>query len=421
MVIVKKSEKLNNDKVTVNLSFLPWLCLFLFLITQFALGGHTIYSHLSYVAFCGLTFVMILYNKNLKLYYSHYFTTFVLFMIYNFTLAGLGRAVYPDVVWSKLMYMLINLIIYIALYNFIIESNNRELLFKLTIFAAVVSLGFIMLNVEDIWTGRLGHTMTAEEPSFFVNGIPIYLSGNGISTFTGIGALFSLYFVGVNKKRLYIIPYLFLGFGTLLSGSRKGLLLLGLFTIYAIFMYFEGANISKLVKIVIALAILYVLIMRVPVFYSLIGKRTEALISTLMGMESEESSMDNRLYLASLAKNYISERPFFGWGLGNFSRMANSKYSVDNNYLDIVVSCGFGGLLIYYSYILVAIKSYFKVSSEKRALSTNTMLFALFCFLILDTGSVMYSTRTQLIWVVVFFAFVAVDLKNSVCTKDLKG
>lgn len=418
MVIEKKINNLNNGKVMVNLSFLPWVSLFFFLLTQFALNGHIIYSHLAYSAFIALVMVMIFHNKNLKVYYTHYFTTFIVFMIYNFVLAVVGRAVYPNVVWSQLTYMFVNLVIYFALYNFIIESNNKELLFKLTIWAAVLSLAFIMVSVEDIWTGRLGHTMTAEEPSFFVNGIPVYLSGNGISTFTGVGALFSLYFAGVGKNKWYFIPYLFLAFGTLLSGSRKGLLLLGLFTVYAIFMYFKGANLSKLFKIAVALIVLYLLITKIPAFYNLIGKRTEALVATFLGMDTEEASMDNRMYLAGLAKNYIAERPFFGWGLFNFARLANSKYSVDNNYLDIVVSCGFGGLFIYYSYLFVAFKSYFLVPLKERTITTKTMLFALFCFLILDSGSVIYATRTQLIWVVVFFAFATIDLKNYLVQKD---
>lgn len=420
MVADNGNNKFDNSKKMLNLSFIPWASLFFFLVTQFTFNGHIIYSHIAYSSFVLMAMIVVFYRKGLRVCYSHYFTTFVLFMLFSFVLMVFGRAMYPDAVWEKLKYMSVNLVIYFALYNFIIESDNRELLFKLTILAAVIALAYIMLSVEDIWTGRLGHTMSAENPSFFVNGIPVYLTGNSISTFTGIGALFSLYFVGIYKKRLYILPYLFLAFGTLLSGSRKGLLILGLFTVYALFVYFKGANISKLFKIVIALAVLYVLIMKVPAFYELIGKRTEALIATFLGMEAEESSMDYRMYLAGLAKDLIAQKPFFGWGLFNFPSIINSRFSVDNNYLDILVSCGVFGLIIYYSYVLVALKMFFSLSSNKRTVLTRTMFFVLLCFLILDAGSVMYAVRTQLIWVVVFFAFATIDLRKEFYANSLK-
>lgn len=412
MVLKLKKIKLNN-KYSIT-----WLFLFLFLCMQFALNGHTIFSHITYILFVGMVFVTLIFKKFLKIYYTQYFNLYILFMLYNFILVAFGLTDYGNTAISRLIYMFVNLIFYIALYNFIIESSNRELLFKITVYASVLSLIFIMVNVEDIWTGRLGHTMTSEEPSFYVYGIPLYLSGNSISTFTDIGALFSLYLAGIHKKRIYFITYIFLAFGTLLSGSRKGLLLLVLFTVFAVYMYFKGANWSKTIKFIILMIIIGFIIMRIPVFYNLIGKRTEALIGAFFGMDVEEASMDNRMYLASLAREYIYQKPILGWGLGSFSVMANSKYSVDNNYLDILVSCGVIGLFIYYSYVVVAVKKFFYAVKRKVSIETKTMFYVLLCFLILDLGSVVYNIRNQLMWVVIYFAFVSIDIiknkKNSI-------
>jgi O-antigen ligase len=318
-----------------------------------------------------------------------------------------------DIVMNRLGYMTINLLIYIAIYNFILETKNKETLLKFVVWAAVISLAFIMVSVEDIWTGRLGHTMSADKPSFYVYGIPLYLSGNSISTFTDIGALFSLYFAGVKKKKLYFFTYVFLAFGTLLSGSRKGLLLLGLFTVYSMYSYFKGANLSKFFKIAIAVIVLYYIVMKVPVFYKLIGRRTTLMISSLFGQDVQEGSFDNRMRLAGLARQYIAEKPIFGWGLGNFAYLANSKFSVDNNYLDILVSCGVFAIVIYYYYVVLAIQNYMSLRRRKTiTVLTETMFFVVLCFLILDFGSVTYIIRNQLMWVVVFFAFAALDKKN---------
>lgn len=402
-----------NKKIHLNITFFLWIFLLMFLCTQFALNGHTIFAHATYVLFIGTAGVLILMKHRLKLYYSDYFTTVIVFMAYNFILTAVGGAVYSNIAFSRLVYMAVNLVFYIILYNFIIENENRELLLKLAVWAAVLSLIFIMINVEDIWTGRLGHSMTSDEPSFLVYGIPVYMSGNSISTFTSIGALFSLYFLGIHKKKIYLVAYIYLAFGTMLSGSRKGLLLLVLFTVFAICSFFKGANLSKLVKIVIGMIILYYLAMKVPAFYKLIGKRTELLIAAILGQDVQESSMDSRMYLAKLARSYIYDKPIFGWGLGNFSALAKSKYSVDNNYLDILVSCGIFGIFIYYYYVVIAIKNLIMLRRHKIvSMLTKTMFFVLLCFLILDLGSVTFYTRGQLMWVVVFFAFAALDLKN---------
>lgn len=412
--MIIKTKSFDNAKLKISETLPAWIFLFLFLLTQFAFNGHIKYSHISYAMFILLVGLTVVCRKKLRLYYSHYFTTYIAFMVYSFFLMAIGRASYPDIVLSKLGYMFICLVIYIMLYNFIIYSNNMELLFKITIWAAVIALAFIMMNVEDIWTGRLGHSMDDSGPSFVVNGIPVYLTANAIATFADMGALFSLYFVGIRNKKLYLIPCLFLAFGTMLSGSRKGLLLLLLFVMFAIYFYFKGTNVTKFIKLVIGAFAVYYIVIKVPAFYDVIGKRTELLVTSILGGEAEEASMDSRAYLAGLAKNYIYQKPFFGWGLSNFSQLANSPYSVDNNYLDILVSCGVGGLIIYYYYIVLAIKDFIAIKSEHRTMITKTMLYVVLCFLILDFGSVVYTTRCQLIWVVVYFATVAIDKRNSV-------
>jgi O-antigen ligase len=180
--------------------------------------------------------------------------------------------------------------------------------------------------------------------------------------------------------------------------------------VYAIYTYFKGANLSKAFKIIIALVVLYYLVMKVPAFYKLLGKRTELMIAALFNQDVSESSFDSRMYLAGLAKQYIAKKPIFGWGLRNFSYIAHSNYSVDNNYLDIMVSCGVFALPIYYYYVVLATKDYlFLKRKENISVLTKTMFFVLLCFLILDLGSVVYSIRNQLMWVVVFFAFATID------------
>lgn len=414
-------KRLNFDKLTSNRNCIGWMFLFAFMCTQFALNGHTIFSHIAYSLFVGYVACDYIFKKKTKIYYTNFFTVYVLFMVYAFSLMALGFASSRSIVVERLIYMSVNLVFYIALYNFVIVCNNREILLNITVWAAVLSLIFIMVNLEEIWTGRLGHTMTSDEPSFYVYGIPLYLSGNSISTFTNIGAFFSLYLVGLKKKKIYFLTFLFLSFGTLLSGSRKGLLLLFLFTIFGIYMFFEGNKYAKLAKIIIGIAILYFIVMKVPVFYNIIGKRTDLLISNLLGLDVQEASMDNRMYLARLAKKYIYEHPVFGWGLGNFSYLAKSKYSVDNNYLDIWVSCGVFGLIVYYYYVIIAIKEYKRLKIKKTiSIFTKIMFFMLICFLVLDLGSVVYHIRNQLMWVVVFFAYITMDnlkyKKDKECT-----
>ena len=94
----------------------------------------------------------------------------------------------------------------------------------------------------------------------------------------------------------------------------------------------------------------------------------------------------------------------WGYGLDAFRIIGPWGIVTDNNYLDILVSSGSIGFLIYYSFVVLVIWDYFTLKNKPDLVK---ILFSVFLLiLIMEYGSVTYFERNVgIVYLLVFSIF----------------
>lgn len=177
------------------------------------------------------------------------------------------------------------------------------------------------------------------------------LNPNTISMTTAYAALFCLYLLlsQHSKKIFYIGLLAVFTFVTLISGSKKGLLILimGFFLI----VFFKSKNYKRLLVICLSgLGVfgMYYMIMSIPELYNVIGSRIESMMLYFTQTNFADESTMERFRLIREGFRIFSDNPILGVGLNNFSYFqVNSNYA-HNNYVEILADLGIVGVLTYY-------------------------------------------------------------------------
>lgn len=150
------------------------------------------------------------------------------------------------------------------------------------------------------------------------------------------------YFFFNNEKRHVLLAGLFIFFG-LSSGSKKVvfLLILGLF-----FLILSKYGVRKLFKVIVysfTSVLVGLCLIHLPLF-STILERLESYLSV-----TGNTSDNLRAELIRFGLELFMENPFLGYGLNNYQLFHWSGAYSHNNYIEVLVSLGIVGFVIYYS------------------------------------------------------------------------
>lgn len=211
------------------------------------------------------------------------------------------------------------------------------------VWTTVLFLGYIIVfELPNILSGS---TRIGDSASGNVNSVAISLCYFSIVIFYSI--LFE------NRRRL--IPLLLVTFGfVLLTGSKKGLLgivcVLGLLSICR-----YKWRVYKYAVPVVVLVVVGYLLSHSDYMYNILGRRLDVFYHTLTG-ENTAGSTAQRIGMYEIGWLYFKQAPLFGNGLGYFAQ--NSVYQTysHNNYIELLVSCGLCGFLLYYSFFVLLLK-----------------------------------------------------------------
>lgn len=407
MITIKSNIKIR-EVYKIKYKNLLRISLMMVLITKNVVD-HTIFSDISMFIFSIVSICFMAKTK--KIYFSKYYFVPLIFIIYHFILILLGFAMNSNVSLKMINTLIINICLIIAVYNYIISFNNINDFMKMCVYVSIISLVLIVIFLKgDVFTGRFGHTWR-QSVSYYVMGQAVYLSANAVSNFCSIGFFISSIIYIKEKRKIYILFNLILVIGIFLSGSRKGILLLILYFAYIIWNIY-GKNVFKLIGVsILVFSIIYILIFKVPLFYENIGVRVEDLIESLVTKNLIDASAETRIKLINIAKPAIIKRPVIGYGLGSFKLISNNL-GLDNNYYDLLMSGGIIGFIIYYSYILLAIIKYKKLRYYENIKYAKPLFFIIISFLLLDIGTVTYSTFIFQFWIIAYFAVCNVSNSN---------
>lgn len=219
--------------------------------------------------------------------------------------------------------------------------------------AAIVMLVYVMLNLDlsALEGQRVTDAMETDSTTETWNSNSI---GLVLATAIYCGYLLRVRLNRIYRLLFYLITMVML-YGIMLTGSRKSLIIL-----FIPIFYFSACNLRKhFFKIVIgvggAFIVAYFLIMEVPFFYEIIGKRMEDLFNIITN-KTDGTEDVSRVMLILYGWNWFLEHPFLGVGVNNFRALSNTvalfagkNFYAHNNYIETLVGCGLVGFVLYYS------------------------------------------------------------------------
>ena len=226
-------------------------------------------------------------------------------------------------------------------------------------------------------------------------GIETFGGGNIPFTYILIPASVScLYLIIEDRKNFYYAVLAFLLLISLLTTSRKAILLpLVFFVLYSMFHFRK--SISKAIGFVllggVLLGFVYVAFIRQWNLSTMAVDRLSSMVDYAMEGEGDESLLI-REGLIQRGLDYILERPIWGYGMGTYSDVTGSIVYSHNNYIETLFGGGIVMLVIYYSIYLICI---FRL--WKRADSVSMFLLSVcLVYLLSDYGTISYFVYPQL-------------------------
>lgn len=404
MIIIEANIKTKG----ISYEILLKISLMMLIITKYV-SDHTIFSDIAIFIFSCISICFMIVRK--KVYFSEYYFILICFIAYHLILVLFNISINSTSSLKMISTLIVNFLLLTFIYNYIFHLNNIDLFFKIYVHAALISFVLIVIFLEgDIFSGRLGHSWR-QYVSYYIIGQPVYLSANATSNFCSIGFLISTFLYNKEKRKKYLIFDLIFILGVLLSGSRKGILILCIYSIYMIIHIYRKKALKLISLLIIAPIFIYFIIIKIPLFYENIGLRVQDLIISLTSGNMVDASTETRFNLIDTAKEYISYKPLFGYGLGSFKYLQDSL-GIDNNYYELLMSGGLVGFLIYYSYIVLASIKYMKLVYSHNNEYVKLLYVILMSFLLLDIGTVTYSSFYFQFWIAAYFSICSILKKN---------
>ena len=171
-------------------------------------------------------------------------------------------------------------------------------------------------------------------------------------------------------QKSYWFRLCFYSLAVLLTGSRKGLIMIFLAVMIISFINGRRRLVRNILIGIAAAVIVYLIIMNVEFLYNIVGVRIESLMLYLTEGTVTEGSLNSRLTLIEIAMPYIERKPWTGYGYDCFKTISGTggggKVSSDtfgyyshNNYIELLFGGGIIGLILYYIPMLYLLKTLF--------------------------------------------------------------
>lgn len=239
-----------------------------------------------------------------------------------------------------------------------------EIFIKVCAYASIVICIYIVINEWSLII--TGSSRIGESGSGNVNTVATYLGTMSIPL---------IYKVIFDKKYKYAIPYgLSIGI-MLLTGSKKSLVFI-IMGFSLIFIFKNRLQLHKYILLLIIIVGLFILIFNNEYLYNIIGHRIIDFIGSL-GFRIEGAnysySTEIRLVMYKVGFDAFLSKPLFGGGWFYFSFYSGLGTYSHCNYLEILVTYGIVGFLIYYGIFakeLIELKKLSKVNDYAKLLFT---------------------------------------------------
>ena len=253
---------------------------------------------------------------------------------------------------------------------------------------------------------------------------------NAIAVILTIAAVFSLVIYNKEKKLWYLLFWLLMVIMIFLTGSRTGFIFILLGSVITFYSSYN-INLKTILPVALLIFILlissYYAIMNIELFYNILGRRIEQMVEGAFGEGTTDGSFNTRMNMIKYGWDWFKEKPLFGYGINNYrvlySRIGFEGTYSHNNVIELLVSVGLIGTIIFYLSYLGVLVNVFKIRKEDRVLIL-AIVSIIIGYLIMSFGLVFYSSKH--IAVIISMASVIPilykkSLNRSVSIKNIKG
>ena len=311
-----------------------------------------IVCRLMMVAFFGYTILRMIVEKR-EVPIPFFYVSFFSFVLYGGASILWGNVIDAQIARTMVTSLALNFLMIFSIVEYVYMSESISRVLRVTELG-IFSTAFVvtMLSLPTITQGRLG---TATE-----------MNGNVLAILCVYGFMLTMYLQKngqVNRCSSWL-RMLFYVAVILLSGSRKGFVMIVMGIVFIQFVDGKKSFFKKLLVGIGVATVLYVLIMNVSVLYNIMGVRIESALNALVGEgATTEASLKDRQNLVETGMWYIRKKPWTGYGYDCFKlisgRGANGKVDIGdvgfyshNNYIELLFSGGIVALVLYYIGIL---------------------------------------------------------------------
>ncbi|KNZ42033.1 O-antigen ligase family protein [Acetobacterium bakii] len=398
---------INRQKVLLTL-YTKWV--FAVLVLSQLFFDYTIISQVAIVLMCIMTVLVCITEK--RFCFSVYFIFALLFIIQSYIFSVYGISINSETSLAMTKTLVINFIMALAIYNYVVIYDNLEE--SLDVFAAmsvILTIFIMILSFQSILSVRLGSNV-----GFTVLGKPVSFSPNSIALIAGFAYLIYLYKYNNTKNQTTLVAMFWLILVVLLTGSKKGILLVVLGTPLMNFLLGSDKKFKNIIISLIVVFGLYQIIINVPMFYDIMGQRVESLVGMVMGGETGDASSNSRSSYIELGWDYFLLRPWTGFGLDNFRYLPDAYRTYShNNYIELLFSGGIPALFFFYGFrVYMLIKLFINRNLNK----INGFLFvSLLIMMVMEYAFVSYFDRIFIILFILILSGYELNKKPNISTE----
>ncbi len=341
-----------------------------------------------------------------------YYFLWVLYVLLYFYLSSIW-AIRPILCyWVILDALAPILIMTFSMFMYATNRNKIYHFFAVYYVAAILMLIYVVLklDISAIEGQRVTNAMDTDTETWNSNAI-----GLTLSTAIYCGYLLKSRLNKLYKFSFYLITLAML-YAIMLTGSRKSLIIL-LIPIFCFCAY----NLKKhFLKVIIGSCLVFVvtyfLIIEIPLFYEIIGKRMEDLFNILTN-NTDGTEDVSRIMLIIYGWNWFLENPFWGVGVNNFRALSNTvplfagkNFYAHNNYIETLVGCGLVGFILYYSAHAYLLKYSIRLKTTAAKWVISFILVTLF----VDVAMVSYYDLMTHYFLIICFIVIYQE-KHGIC------
>jgi O-antigen ligase len=259
---------------------------------------------------------------------------------------------------------------------------DRTLLVKVCIYSSLILCSWITIHELDSIMNissetRIGWSAGGANPNY-------------VGLLLGFFSTITLYEFLISKKKSYILILLIQYSFMLMTGSKKVLIfLIGSISLMLLFRGNRYKKIFNLALVILVFIVIYQLVMNVEFLYQIMGVRIERFLHALgiTGYEEDYSTTHRLFYIKEAVRQWESN-PLLGFGYQSFNYVLGYGTYTHNNYVEILVSFGVIGLILFYGVYLIVLFNLIRF--RKKLKDAELFIILLILQLITDTGVVSY-------------------------------